>query len=257
MTQPSVTCRLALATARAIGRERAFWLVLMLIAALIPAAAELALFAMGSRATLVREMGLASLVLGSLAIALSAGHYQPGGDLRSGTGAQILATPLCRTSYVAGRLLGLGLSLVLATTLWLATLAGTLARHDAGVLDAGMLGAAASVLAGTLALGAVLQRASLALAAAPTAAFGIGLYVTGQLAGLLHAHASATVGTWASAPLRIVPALSSLNLIEPAARGWPIPAGVVALAVAHATLASAAFAVWTADSIARRGAAHR
>jgi len=247
---------LAGATARAILTQRLILALVAGVAFLIPVSAWLTLFAMGAKSVLLREMGLASLLLGGLLVVLFADQYQPGEDLRHGMGLAILVTPLAPWQYVLGRLVGLGLALSLITAGWAAVLAWTLSAHQAVGLDGGMLLGAALGIAQLLVIAAVLQRVSLWLPTAPTMTVGLGLYLAGHLAGWLGALAG-DVGIWLS---RLLPNLAGMNLITPAALGeMPLEglAGLAGLAAVHAALYAALFVYWTGSSLALEGAVVR
>lgn len=249
LPQLGIAARLAADTCRAIVYDPPFGLALVGVAVLLPVSAELTLFSLGARALLIRETSLASLLLGGLVITLLADRYRPGEDLREGPGPAILASPVHPFAYSAGRLAGLGLALAGATVLWLGVLALVLRVHDAGPLNLAMIAAAGLGVVELLMIGAVLQRLSLWLPSAPTAAAGALLYLVGHVAGLL------AIG--AGPALRILPNLAAIDLTTPAALGDPIPASVIGLGLTYGTLYALAFVCWTADGIGRLGSSVR
>ena len=241
-------------TARAIARARAFAIVGLLGAALLPAGASLTLFGFGAKGLLVRESGLATLLLGGLAVVLYAGAYQPGEDLRGGQGLSLLVKPIDPVVHVAGRLAGLGAVLAGATSVWAGVLALVLPAHGGGSFDRGMVVAAALGVLQLVVVAAFLQRVSLSFGSSMTLVAGVAAYFVGHLAGSIASRAEG-LGPLAGFAARALPALSGMDFTTAAALEVPIPGDAAALAALYGVLYVGVLVAWTAGSLAPGGAA--
>lgn len=235
-------------------REGMFFFVLVVSAILILFSQFLPFFGdAGSEIKLVRDMGLATMVLAGGGLALLYAGSGIGEDLESRIAAMVLSKPVGRSQFVLGKFLG---TLQVIFLLWV-VLGGVLlvsvwneARHaeeaasppfwDRGTLQGIVLafGEAGVVAASGIAASSFLPPVAAAAVAG-------GLFVAGHLSGTFAARAGAFGWLWGW-----FPDLSLLRLADALAMERRIPWSYVAGGGLYAALLAALFltaACWRMD----------
>ena len=128
----------AVITFKQSARDSAFRIVLIVFAALIIFSTALAMFGLGRQAEMIREMGLSSLMLGGLVVALLSGAGTVIEERHNRTALSTLAKPISRKQLVAGKYCGIMLTTALALLVLFVVFGVVLANEEG--LDA-LLGA--------------------------------------------------------------------------------------------------------------------
>jgi hypothetical protein len=124
-------------TFRECVRDPIFAVILIVFAGLIVLSGALAFFGLGREAQMAREMGLSSLMLGGLAIALLSGVNTVVEERAVRTALPTLAKPVSRRCLVIGKYFGIMLAVAAATIVLAAVVCAVLwAREGSGVFGA-------------------------------------------------------------------------------------------------------------------------
>ncbi len=121
-------------TARECVRQPIYLIVLGVSAGLIAVSPSFALFSLFENEKLVKDMGMATILLAGLLLAATSASSALSDEIESRTIFQVLSKPVSRTAFVVGKFLGVAVTLVAAVYLLSLLLAVTL---RVGVLDYG------------------------------------------------------------------------------------------------------------------------
>ncbi len=133
MSFPAVAT-VATKTARECVRQPIYLIVVGASAALIALSPSFALFSLFENEKLVKDMGMATILLAGLFLAATSASSALSDEIESRTVFQVLSKPVSRTAFVVGKFLGVAATLVAAVYLLSLLLAVTL---RVGVLDHG------------------------------------------------------------------------------------------------------------------------
>jgi ABC-type transport system involved in multi-copper enzyme maturation permease subunit len=235
MNTPVSLLAIALNTARELARNKLLYLLLLFALLLIGASLLLASLTIGQWERIINDVGLATVQLGGVLVAVLVGAGVVAGEVDRRTLYVALAKPVSRGAFVAGRYLGLCATLFVIVALEGIALSAVLA---AAGFPMGATGAAALllifvelvVLAGLATLFSTFTTTTLA------AILALATFVIGHLAGELAALAAQAEGpqSWVLLLIsRIVPRLDLLDLKAHAANQLPIDPAFVASVAAH------------------------
>ena len=98
-------------------RQPIFGIVLCLAAALIALSPSFAMFSLLENVRLVKEMGLSTIFVAGLVLAVLSSTGGVTGEIEGGTAVTLLSKPLSRAAFVLGKFFGLGAGLAVAVYL--------------------------------------------------------------------------------------------------------------------------------------------
>ncbi len=120
----------AIITFKQSARDGAFKVVLAVFAGLIILGTALAMFGLGRQEQMIREMGLSSLMLGGLVIALLSGTGAIIEERHNRTALSTLAKPISRKQLVVGKYCGIMLTTALALAVLFVVFGVVLANEE-------------------------------------------------------------------------------------------------------------------------------
>ena len=240
---------IAINTFREGVRQPVFYVLIALGAVLLPLSAYFTLFSFGEEARLVKDMGLATIALFGLLIALFTSSSVIADEIDKKTVLTVLCKPVSRVEFVLGKFFGIVTAaavamLILAAILCFATFLAT--RVDLHV-NAHPVGHAflhvPSILVGTLfaflqvfVIAAVSVAVSTRFPMIVNVSVCLSLYVLGHVTRYLFISTdrSSLAGYLGAAAYALVPNLGNFNVAGAIALGQPIPTGYILLAVLYA-----------------------
>jgi ABC-type transport system involved in multi-copper enzyme maturation permease subunit len=244
----------SLGTFRECVRDRLFYLVGVFGVVLVASAVLVSPLTVGGQAKIVADVGLAAMsLLGFLVVVLVGGHMVRK-ELDRHTLATVLARPLARGEYLAGKFAGLALTLlamlVLMGGLYVAAL--TLASAPLGWSH---LAAVYLVLLELLVMTAAAILLSVVASPVLGSVFVLGFFAIGHLAGSLQDFAAgaptATVRLVGDVLRYVVPNLEVFNLRAEVVHGDPVALGYLGLVTLYAAAHVALFLL-AAGAVFRR-----
>lgn len=218
-------------------------------AALVLASHLVGSLTLGYRYRILADIGLTSMQLIGLLVAVFVGSSLVAGDMERRVLQPVLAKPVKRASYVVGRYLGLAVVLLLNLAVMAVLLGFVLALDAGGLKPLGppYLGAVGLLGVQFLVVGSVSVLFSSISSATLAAVFSMAVAIAGQMTGEIRALWRGP-GTWIPQLIwYLVPNLSALNANEPLVYGTAPPtqawlAAVYGLCYAAAALALAVLA---------------
>ncbi len=239
------TLAIAGVTVREVLRRKLQVNLLLFGAALVVASHLVGTLTLGYRYRILADLGLTSMQLIGLLVAVFVGSSLVAGDMERRVLQPVLAKPVPRAGYVLGRYLGLAIVLVLNLAVMAVLLAAVL-MLDADRPDAiGLpyLGAVALLAVQFLVVGAVAVLFSSISSATLAAVFAMAVAIAGQMTGEIRALWKGDA-TWIPRLIwYLVPNLSALNANEPLVYGQPPPAQAWLAAAYGLCYAAAALAL--------------
>ena len=249
-----VTLTLGWFTFRDLARQGTTLAVLFAVAAWIAFTQFLPMF-LGdeeSELRLVTDIGLASILLGGLAVALLPAASALSDETDARTAVTLLSKPVTRRAFFQGKFLGILETLLLCVSVWGLVLLWTVQHKAAAIRSVWEEAPPPPFWNSDVAQGAALMGAQAALAAAaalalsnalPTTvnlAASVALVAAGYLSGPLARSAGIPPGGAADAARGLFPDFQLFNLSDAIAAGTPIPPAYTAWTLAYATALSAA-----------------
>ncbi|HQR30409.1 MAG TPA: ABC transporter permease [Anaeromyxobacteraceae bacterium] len=232
-------------TVREVLRRRLQVNLLFFGAALVVASHLVGTLTLGYRYRVLADLGLTSMQLIGLLVAVFVGSSLVAGDMERRVLQPVLAKPVPRAGYVLGRYLGLAVVLVLNLAV-MAVLLGVVLALDAGglgPLGLPYLGAVGLLAVQFLVVGAVAVLFSSISSATLAAVFSMAVAIAGQMTGEIRALWKGGA-TWVPKLIwYVVPNLSALNANEPLVYGQPPPAQAWTAAAYGLCYAAAALAL--------------
>ena len=250
-------CAIAINTLKEGVRQPVFYLMVGGGAVLILLSVYFTLFSFGEEAKLLKDMGLATIALFGLIIALFTSSSVIADEIEKKTVLTVLCKPVSRSQFVLGKFLGivaaalaamLALAVALSLALYLHDKTGSIHVHSMATGSHG-LDHVSSVFVGTLF--AFLQVVVItAISVAISTRFPmivnvsacLSLYILGHVTRYIFAHAprGTVAGYLATGVYALVPNLANFNVAEAIGLGLPVPASYVCLSVLYALLYAAA-----------------
>lgn len=234
----------ALNTFRETVRDRVFYLVGLFGLLLLGSSAVLSPLTVGAQTKVVADVGLASLALFGLLVVVFVGSGMVHKEIDKRTITVILARPVSRRAYVAGKYAGLSLTL-LCMLVAMGALFLAVALATRVPLHAGFLAAAYLTALELLVVTAAVVLLSTAVSPVLSALFTLALFVIGHLSADLRDF-GATLGSpalrWATQALYyLLPNLEVFNQRGAAVHGQPIAAAHLLLATVYGVCYAALF----------------
>lgn len=251
-------CAIAINTLKEGVRQPVFYLMVGGGAVLILLSVYFTLFSFGEEAKLLKDMGLATIALFGLVIALFTSSSVVADEIEKKTVLTVLCKPVSRSQFVLGKFLGivtaalaamLALAVVLSLALYLHGKTGAIHVHSAAHAGGHGLAHVPSVLVGTLfaflqvfVITAVSVAISTRFPMIVNVSVCLSLYILGHVTRYIFAHAprGTVAGYLATGVYALVPNLTNFNVAEAIGLGHPVPASYVCLSVLYALLYAAA-----------------
>lgn len=241
-------------TFRELARSRILYLLLVFSLLLIAGSSLLVQLSIGQWSRIVLDVGLATVHLAGVLVAVMVGVGLIAGEVQRKTVYVVLAKPLPRWQFVVGRYLGLVAVLALLVAVMGASIAGVLVYVKEPV---------SSTLSQALFLVFMEQALVAAIAvlfsafSTPTLAtiFSLGLFLVGHTTGELAHFAKQSEGAMGMVLLgfsKVFPNLELLNIKSQAANLLPVEPAYVGTSAAYALLWSGALLVGASFIFARR-----
>jgi Cu-processing system permease protein len=195
-------------------------------AALVVASHLVGMLTLGERYRILADLGLTSMQLIGLMVAVFVGSNLVAGDMERRVLQPILAKPVPRASYVLGRYLGLAAVLLLNLAVMAVLLAATLALDGTGDgrLGSPFLGALGLLAIQFLVVGAVAVLFSCISSPTLAAVFTLAVALAGQMTGEIRALWKGPAAWVPQLIWYVVPNLGVLNANESLVYGTPPPA---------------------------------
>lgn len=224
-------------TFRECVRDRLFYLVGVFGVVLVASAVLVSPLTVGGQAKIVADVGLAAMsLLGFLVVVLVGGHMVRK-ELDRRTLATVLARPVARAEYLAGKFAGLALTLLAMLLLMGALYVVALKVTDAP-LAWSHLAAVYLILLELLLMTAASILLSVLASPLLGSVFALGFFVIGHLAGSLQDFAAAaptaSVRIVGDVLRYVVPNLEIFNLRAEVVHGDPVALGYLGLATLYA-----------------------
>lgn len=239
------TLAIAGVTVREVLRRRLQVNLLFFGAALVIASHLVGTLTLGYRYRILADLGLTSMQLIGLLVAVFVGSSLVAGDMERRVLQPVLAKPVPRAGYVLGRYLGLAVVLVLNLAVMAVLLAAILMldAETPGAVGLPYLGAVGLLAVQFLVVGAVAVLFSSISSATLAAVFSMAVAIAGQMTGEIRALWKGGA-TWIPKLIwYLVPNLSALNANEPLVYGQPPPAQAWTAAAYGLCYAAAALAL--------------
>ncbi len=227
-------------------RQPIFYQLLLVSASLIFFSQFMVYFAFGEEAKMIRDMGLATVTVCGLFLALFGSSTVIAGELEKQTATTVLTKPLSRNQFILGKFLGIIGSLLLA--LFVLTLVFLLALYRPPSVYAWKMVEARldlSILPGIFLIYlqiAVMTAISVALSTrlgmVPNIILSSFIFILGHLANYLIGF-FAGQGGWVQVAgrfLYLIPNLDSFNVAGAIALGVPIPLSYLLSAASYAAI---------------------
>ncbi len=245
----------SLGTFRECVRDRLFNLVGVFGAVLVGSAVLVSPLTVGGQAKIVADVGLAAMsLLGFLVVVLVGGHMVRK-ELDRHTLATVLARPVARGEYLAGKFAGLALTLLVMLALMGVLYVAALSLVSAPV-GWSHLAAVYLVLLELLLMTAAAILLSVVASPVLGSVFALGFFAIGHLAGSLQDFAAAapsSAGRAVGQVLRfVVPNLEVFNLRAEVVHGDQVALGYLGLATLYAVAHIALFMIAAGAVFARK-----
>lgn len=235
-------------------RKKALYVLVLFAGALLLAIPVIPSFGLGVQLDLFRDLALGLTSLFAIVIVVAIGVNQVPGEVERRTVYNILAKPVSRAGFIAGKVLGLILTMgVVVAAMTTLSVIGTAIYF--GRLDLGLYAAGWSMFLEVAVVGAFVVMASTFASPPVTATLTVAFYFVGHVKsaflGPLMKDGGASV-----IPVKIVsyviPTLENLNVNDLVAHGAAVSAGRIGVASLYALAYVAAFAVLAASIFARK-----
>lgn len=253
MTAPAAVLALCLNTVRELTRNKLLYILVVFALLLIGGSVLLAQLTIGQWERIINDVGLATIQLSGALVAVLVGVGLIAGEVDRRTVYVTLAKPVSRGAFVAGRYLGLCLTMAVIVSLMGAALAAVLGTYG---YPMGRTGASAlllifvelTILAGFATLFSAFTTTTL------STILSLAIFVIGHLSGDVANLAAQTQGPAATvfgAIARVLPRLDLLDVKTQAANQLPVDPAFVA-SMAGYGLAYAALTVLVGAAIFSR-----
>jgi ABC-type transport system involved in multi-copper enzyme maturation permease subunit len=215
-------------------RKKALYVLVLFGAALLLAIPVIPSFGLGVQLDLFRDLALGLTSLFGVVIVIAVGVNQVPGEVEHRTIYNILSKPVSRAGFLAGKTLGLILTMaVVMAAMTTMSVIGTAMYF--GRVELGLYAAGWAMFMEIALIGAFVVMVSTFASPPVTATLTIAFYFVGHvktalLGPLVRGGASAVVGAAAN----IVPTLENLNVNDLVAHGAPVPAGRLVLLTVYA-----------------------
>jgi ABC-type transport system involved in multi-copper enzyme maturation permease subunit len=239
-------------TFREAVRDRVLYLLLAFALVLIVASRAISLLTVGSEEKIVKDLGLSAISVFGLLTAVFVGVSLVFKEIERRTILTLLATPVRRWQFVAGKLAGLVMVLGVNTAVMSLVLAGTLLLR--GASPAGLLPAILLIFV-ELCLVAAFGILFSAYTNPMLASLGtVAMYVTGHLSFSFDLLKKRMGGRSALCDVlhAVLPNLDRLDVKAQVVHGAPLPAGYVASAATYGVLYTLAVLVLACVVFERR-----
>jgi ABC-type transport system involved in multi-copper enzyme maturation permease subunit len=225
-------------TAREALRNKVLYSILAFAAVVVVVAGLFGSASIGDQTKFVKDFSLAAISLFGVVIAVTLGVNMLAKELGRRTILNILSKPVARWEFVAGKFLGLSVTVSLVVLSMSVALVGILGAFE-GHLDPGLLVAAATiVLELTVVVAIALFFSSIVVTPTLAGLFTIAAFVAGRSAGYLGYFRgdewSPAVRTVSTALYWILPHLNRLDLADQVAYGHGVSLAYLGLAATYA-----------------------
>lgn len=232
----------AASTYREAIRNKVLYGFLFFAVMLIGSSLLMAQLSVGEGGRVVRDMGLASISLFSVAIAIFSGANLLYKEIQLNTIYSILSRPIRRYQFVLGKFLGLLLTLVVQLALMLLVLLAVVKMQE-GMFDFRLLQAGVFVFFEVIIVTAIALLFSAFSTPFLSAMFTGGLFVMGRLSDDLLQLVSKTKSEALEATIRalyrVLPNLSNFSVADQLAHGIPLRPGHLGFAASYAVFYAA------------------
>lgn len=233
-------------TLREVFRQPTYPIVIVGFAVLVLASPLYTAFGFGSEGVLVREAGLATIVLCGLIIALLSSTRIVHREIETGTARIVLTKPVATHEYLVGKFLGLAGVMLVSTFVLTAALMATVGWSKGGAVAPLALGGVAAYFE-LLLLSSVALSFSVHLSFVPNAALCTAVFLLGGLPSFFREP------SWFGAPRLLLPDFQSFQVVfEAVTTGTPLAASYLLSAAAYGILYSAAVLLLGVYGLSRR-----
>ncbi len=202
----------------------------------------LSTLSMGEQAKIIKDLGLASINLFGVMIAIFVGISLVSKEIEKRTIYTIIAKPVPRYQFLLGRYFGLTITLLVNTVIMVAGYVLILLLGKIG-FDAGLFKAILMIMIELLVIVAIAVMFSTFTTPTLSASFSLAIYVIGHMTGDLRLLGERIGDTATKAVLDgiyyLLPNLEYFNVKGQAVQGLPIETSYLAFAAAYGTLYSA------------------
>lgn len=235
-------------------RKKVLYVLLLFAMALVLAIPALPSFGVGVRVDLFRDLALGLASLFAVVIAIAVGVGQIPSEVERRTVYNVLSKPVSRTAFVAGKLLGVVLTMFVVV-LAMVTIAFAATRAYFGTADGGLFIAGWAIFLEASVVGAFVVAASTFATPPITTMLAVVFYFVGHVKSSLSSTLPSTEGV-AALPGRLLsyllPSLENFNVNDLVAHGVQVPASRIGLTTLYGGLFVVAFFLVGAVIFGRR-----
>lgn len=233
-------------------RKKALYVLVLFGAALLLAIPVIPSFGLGVQLDLFRDLALGLTSLFGVVIVIAVGANQVPGEVERRTVYNILSKPVSRAGFVAGKTLGLVLTMaVVMAAMTTMSVIGTALYF--GRVELGLYAAGWAMFMEVAVIGAFVVMVSTFASPPVTAMLTIASYFVGHVkTALLGSLAQGGVSAAVTVVANVIPTVENLNVNDLVAHGAPVPAGRLVLLTLYALAYAVAFTLIAIAAFSRK-----